>query len=316
MIGKLLAQEHSRQILILVLSLVFSVVVPFGLHQSGTTTSREGEFILGGTLFCAFLLIDVMWLTQKVASREHREQELWVLREDCDKELLNVSRCYVRVTRESYGPRDLFVSHFRREIHGLAEQIAEVAERRQLRVQAEHFLNVDNVLDAFQGDDDPIWRYTWGVDNAEPLFDELAWRRYFERTTTMLEAGQIKEARTILIVGDSQGAQSPRVQKLLDFFQTNKGFSCRLVDRADFTELYSGPYIDFGIYGNRLLFLTERYEPNITGLFTKDPAQIQHYCRVFDSMWSSTSVARNKPYRATARVTLEELYEFDEGVSS
>jgi hypothetical protein len=70
-------------------------------------------------------------------------------------------------------------------------------------------------------------------------------------------------------------------------------------------------YIDFGIYGDILLFLTEQYEPEIIGVFTKNRTQIQHYRHLFDSMWGS-AIARKNPSTAVERVTLEELYAFDE----
>lgn len=312
------ALREARQTVVLLVSLLISIL-------SGMLTNLGGRFaftppeqiILGGLVFCGLQLVEVAWLANKVAARERQEEELWLLRESIDGELLNVSRCFVRVAREAYGENDLFVAHFRREIHQLAESIGEVAERRQLRVQADHFLTVDNVLDAFQGDAERIWRYTWTVEGEHRLFDELAWKRYFEKTAAMVERGEIKEVRTLLVIEKQEALESPRMRRLLDFFHTNKGFRCCIANRNDVRLLCNDNSgmtncIEFGIYGDRLLFLTEQYEPQVRGVFTKDPGTIKHYCKLFDSMWSSASVASANPSTATARVTLAELYKFDE----
>ena len=312
-----MAPEQARQLVGWLLSLFVSVALPVGLAYGGITTSKADEIVIGIVTFAALLLLETSSQIHRIAAREKREEELWMLREACDTQLLNVSRCFVRLTREALGERDLFVAHFRKKIRELTEAISEVAERRQLRVRADHFLTVDNVLDAFIGDTERVWRYTWAIEGDAKLFDEFAWKRYFERTETMVESGNINEARTILVVDDVRAAQPPRVLKLLDFFHTNKGFAVRLMNREHFRTLCEDnsvppTYIDFGIYGERLLFLTEQYEPEITGVFTKDPTEIHHYKNLFDSMWGSPSVARRNPSLATAHVTLEQLYEFDE----
>lgn len=311
------SREVWRQIGILLALLVVSILITLLPDWGQFQFSKSDEVFFGLLLFNVGLLIDVVFLVNRIAIRGKQEEALWLLREPCDAELLNVSRCFTRIAREAYGTRDLFVAHFKREIHELAENISEVADRRQLRVQADHFLNVDNVLDAFHSQGERIWRYTWAVDGSQPLFDELAWKRYFERTATMVEGGAIKEARIILVVPNKGTATHPRVQKLLDFFHTNKNFNCCLVNRDHFQTLcvdngVPGSYIDFGIYGDRLLFLTEQYEPEIVGVFTKAPDQIQHYCSLFDSMWGSPSVARRNPSTATQQVQLADLYDFDE----
>jgi hypothetical protein len=292
---------------------IFVAILPVWTRFSFSTFHKIALAVL---LFIAQLLVKTFWEINKIAAREIREEELWTLVEECDKELLCMRSCFVQIARESYGPRDLFVTHFKKEIHQLAEKIKGVAERRELRVQADHFLNVDNVLDAFQGASELIWRYTWPIDDRHKLFDEHAWKRYFDTTVKMAEQGHIKEIRTVLVLDDPGLIQNPRVQKLLDFFHTNKGFECYTINRRDYRSICADNgvppiYIDFGIYGDILLFLTEQYEPEIVGLFTKDPTKIEHYCRLFDSMWGS-AIARRNPSSVVQPVSLEELYTFDE----
>ena len=307
--------EISRQVLVLILSLILSILIAFLPNWTKYNFTKADEITLGVLLFIVFLLLDIFVLSTKISAREAREQQLWTACEDCDAELHSIRNCFIQIVRESYGTKDLFVSHFKNELHQLSLKIREVAERRQLTVQADHFLNVENVLDAFQGDKERIWRYTWAIDGDYKLFDDLPWRRYFEKTAKMVEENDIKEARALLVLDDIQWLTSARVEKLLDFFHTNRGFQCSIVKREDFRSICAdselGKHIDFGIYGSRLLFLTEQYEPEIRGQFTKDSTRIQSAIKSFDSMWESASVARRNPSTASQRVTIEELFEFD-----
>jgi hypothetical protein len=295
------------------LSLVLVTLLP---PRIGVTLSTPEKIVIGGLFFCAPILIRIFWLASKVAARVEHEEKLWDLCEDCDTQLHNIRSCFVQIIRERYGPNDLFVTHFQKELDELAKKIKEVAERRQLRVRADHFLNVDNVLDAFQGARDRIWRYAWPIDGDHKLFDDLAWKRYFEKTTKMAKQREIKEIRTVLVLDDAKLFDSPRVQKLFDFFHTNEGFDCYTISAGDFRAICSDTglspnYIDFGIYGDILLFLTEQYEPDIVGVFSKDQATIKRYSHLFDSIWES-AIARKNPSRTLEHVTLEELYAFDE----
>lgn len=292
------------------------VIVTWLPSRVGITLSTPEKIVIGSLLFCAPILIRIFWLTSKLAGRDEHEERLWDLREECETQLLIIRNCFVQITRDRYGPTDLFVTHFQKEIHKLLEKIKEVAERQQLVVQADHFLNVDNVLDAFQGASERIFRYTWPIDGTHKLFDDHAWKRYFEKTTKMMQQREIKEIRTVIVLEDPKVISSSRLKKLFDFFNTNRDFNCYTINKADFRAICSDNgmpscYIDFGIYGDVLLFLTEQYEPEIIGLFTKDKTKIQHYCHLFDSMWGS-AIARKNPSTALEQVTLEDLYAFDE----
>src|SRR6266404_3562423 len=99
---------------------------------------------------------------------------------------------------------------------------------------ADHFLNVDNVLDAFQGASERIFCYTWPIDAEHRLFDEHAWKRYFEKTTKMAQQKEIKEIRTVLVLDEPKLVDSPRLKKLFDFFHTNQGFECYTINKEDF----------------------------------------------------------------------------------
>ena len=133
----------------------------------------------------------------------------------------------------------------------------------------------------------------------------------------MARQKQIKEIRTILIIENANTMDSSRFNKLLDFFHTNVGMECSIILKEDFHVILKGngvtcSFLDFGIYGNTLIYLGEQYEPEIIGTFSKDQVLIQNLKKLFDSMWESPIVSINNPSTAKNQVTLAELFKFDE----
>lgn len=309
--------DIKRQIIVLVVSLVTSIIFGFSPSWTGVQLTTSEQLIFTVVLFIAFLLLDITWLLSGIFIHHQKEEDLWLLREACDTELSDIRASFYHIARESYGNKDLFITYFIKKFQKLSNDIKEVAEKKELHVQADHFLYLENVLDAFHRDDERIWRYTWPISSDETLFEDLHWRRYFERTTDMALQRQIKEIRAILIIENPHMRELPRFKKLLDFFHTNSGMKCSIILKDKFNVILRGNgivcnFMDFGIYGNTLLYLGEKYEPEIIGTFSKDPVLIQNYKKLFDSIWESPNLSKINPSTAKTQVTLEELFKFDE----
>src|SRR6266436_10287137 len=125
----------------------------------------------------------------------------------------------------------------------------------------------------------------------------------------MVMHGKLNGIRAMFVFDDLTICNSPRVKKLLDFFQTHKGLECRIVRKDDFEAISTSNgiplnYIDFGIYGDRLLYRSEQYKPEIIGVFTKDPVLIRNYTGLFETIWDMPGIARNNPSRETSVVTI------------
>jgi len=310
--------DVKRQIGFSVVSLIASVLVSTLVPSwVGVTLPVPDKLALALLLFLVSHMLNVVHIVSKIASQQARERELWSIWEEGERDLSNIRACFSKLVSGSYGPRDLFVAHFRREFEELARLIHDAAQKNEVRVIAEHFLSVDNVLEAFREDDEPVMRYVWPIAAGDKLFDDHAWRSYFEATTKMARQKTIKWIRAILVVDSYELVKTPRLGALLSFFRGEKGLDCRLIREQDFKVLCSesrmpGAYLDFGIYGTRLLFRTEQYVPSIIGLFTKDPGLISQYTALFDRMWSSASITTANPSTPSAgTVSLEELLAAD-----
>jgi hypothetical protein len=283
----------------------------------GVTISVPDKIQLAVLLFATSQIVTLVHHVAKLVAQGSHEAAQWAQLEEGEQDLFNARACFTKLVRTAYGPRDIFVAHFRRKFAETARLIHAAAENGEIRVVAEHFLSVENVLEAFREDDEPVLRYVWQIASGDRLFEDHAWRSYFEATTLMIRRHEIKWIRAILVVDSVAITKTPRVEALLGFFRWEKGLCCRLINDRDFKALclesgVPGNYLDFGIYGTRLLFRTEQYTPSIVGVFSKQPATIRQYTEFFDRMWSSVSITQANPSKRS-KLSLEELLAADEG---
>jgi len=309
-------QESTKQIIFLGLSFAGSLLLGFVAVWTGIYQDPYEQILCTSSLFIVLLLLDILWITSHRLNKLSKESKLWSLRNEGDCELSNIRTSFTRIVRDSYGKKDLFIAHFMKEFRGLSSKIQNVTEKKELQVVADHFLNVENVLDAFSGDDERIWRYTWPLTVGEELFDDLPWKCYFEATAKMLNEKRIECIRSILILDDLTLIKDSRIGKLMDYFQSNQRMDCRIISSDVYQKICSdnelpAHYKDFGIYGSQLLYRSEEYEPT-KGTFSKDPNLIINYVDLFDVMWNSDSITRNNPSTSAEIVTLENLFKFDD----
>jgi len=308
--------QLKRQFVVLLISLLASVLAAALPPWASINFRTSDQVMLGVLLFLVFISLDVYFLASALVSRERHEAEVWAVRSPVEQLLSSSRASFEKLIRSSYGKHDLFVTHFMSQLRDMDRRLRDVAEKGELRVLADHFLSVDNVLDVFKGDGERIWRYTWFIDPGEKLFGDLAWRRYFEKTAELLNQKSITEIRCLLVFSDLALVDAPRIQALFRYFASHRGFGCCYMTRSDYAAISAdnqipANWLDFGVYGNGLLFLTEHYTPDIVGTFSKDSSQIEHYTRLFDSLWGSRAVARKNPAAAKPVLTIEELFAAD-----
>lgn len=302
------------KLLLPIIGMGISAAVVFLSEWMGSRLTLGEQLLLPLIVFVVLTQFEMLVLSIWSQAQQTHEFKLWKLRNEVDQKLANIRSCFDRIVQGSYSGRDLFIDHFDREIEDLTRKINEATEKQELRVQNHHFQSVDNVMNAFLGEKEPILRYLWVLAPGEQLFDQYAWNRYFELTAEMVSNGHIRAVQGLLMVDQLDALNDARIDKLLAFYLTNKGQDCRIILRHDFEmicEDWDIPlnYIDFGIYGTRLLFRTESYDPTV-GTFTKDSGLIRKYTKLFDTLWQS-GTTRPNPSTTTEVVTVEILMQFD-----
>ena len=216
-------------------------------------------------------------------------------------------------------PNHVFIDYCHRSLKDALAVATHAAQNGELTVRDHHFDTVDKVMAAFDGCEDRTFRCVWLLDDGE-LFDD-SWRHYM---ACLVELGgksrrtQRIQVRILFVVGelsDDAMLRRPAVATVLGFVATAKGFACRVVARECYeahrrdTGL-STECLDFGVYGDHLLFRTTQYEPTNEGAFSVDPTTIHKYRRMHDLAMEAPQ-ARDLPANLPQNVSLEAFLNCD-----
>jgi DNA-binding PadR family transcriptional regulator len=310
-------------VLSIVLSILLGVLLPpvLGLFTDSAgnkiTITVGEQIVISISLFVAISFFEFLYFYNQSLQHLRHEYRIWEIKEKGDKVLYDIRASFERVVNDARSADDLFVLHFDKEFKNLSKKISEVARKKELFVASNYFLNAENVLKAFKTENKGVWRYVWIIENVdEPLFKEPEWAQFIEKTAKMVENGKMEAIYSIIVLGKQELGESERVKKLLDFFKTNNCIDCRLISKDNYSTIcernsVNKGYDDFGLYDDQLLFV-ERYEGHqITGSFSKDPAQIEDYMQLFSSLWDATSITGENPSTQTTKITVNELIKFD-----
>jgi hypothetical protein len=308
----------KRTILTLLITIIITVFTSLISNWVGHEFTVAEDIICGLSFFIAIENIGNSSIISDMYHIRHKDHELWKVNSEGDKIISNIRTDFHTIVHDSYGNKDLFVSHFNREINKLARELKDVAEKKELNVSANHFLSAENVLDAFFDDQNKSWSYTWPIESGdEKLFDILNWKQYFEETIKMVSNGGIKQIKTILILKDISLITNPRIKHLLHFFKNTENILCRIVTFKTYNEICASDHFDpnlkdWGLYSKRFLYKNEQYLPEIRGLFTKDLLEIERYDKLFNTMWDLSAVSIENPSQETIILSLSELFRYDE----
>jgi hypothetical protein len=200
------------------------------------------------------------------------------------------------------------------QLETLAATFVSASSKGKLPVTGHEFESAQLLVSAF-GPSNRVFRYTWKVETGARLFDDAAWRRHFELTSTMATSGDL-EIRAMIIGEDRQVFEAANVQKLLEFFASQEKLSARTVLSADWDacmvdHAIPSSCLEIGIYGDNLLYQANTYSPVSAGSWSKDEIDIRRFTQFFDVVWNSPSVAVNNPASPSQKVSLSRLMAAD-----
>lgn len=304
----------------LLLSIMIGTILPSVVVflSNGKLTITLGEQILIGICsFIAISFVEFLYFYNQSLQHIKQEHKFWEIKNAGDKELYNIRTNFHKVVQDAKTENDIFVLHFEKEFKRLQRKISEVAEKKELFVAADYFLNADNVLKIFPSYDESVWRYVWKIENVEhALFKEHSWRQFFEKTAKMVQQKKMKEIKAIIVLNKLEYLESERIKKLLDFFQTNENINCRLISLESYQSVCKINSIeislsDFGLYGHQLLFIEKYHDGEVSGFFSKDASQIHDYSKLFECFWEATTITDDNPSRESTIIDVDSLIRFD-----
>ena len=291
-------------------------LVLLGANRLSVKLTLAEQVVSTLALFVGGIAIEILVILTNLSAQRDSTLRLWEIHERGEQRLGNLRALYARLVQKKYSDSDLFIDYFLRTFEELEHAIRDSVEKDELPVRSHHFESADSVLSAFSGESHPIHRYTWNLERGERLFPDGASTRYFELVEQMVRNKQIREVHALLVAESIDVLVDTRVAKLLDFYRTNRCFACRIVLSDTYEKLRAdseipNDYVDFGIYGTRLMFLTKTYEPETIGLFVKDVRRVARYSDFFTRLWNSHA-SRKNPSAARTKVSFTDLVAFDQ----
>lgn len=300
----------KAQLGILGLNFVLSFLTGFAPGWTRDDFTLPDQIGLSVGLFAVGVLLDVVYLLSRGADKQVEEYNIWTLRSRADNLLNNIRAHFAEIAREAQGTNDLFVSHYQEKVEELHRAIKESAEKGELRVTTNFWMNADVVFNILDGEKKPTLRYTWPIEKGEALFNDMAWNKSFQVTGDLADEGKL-EVQALLIVATWSVLQEPNVAALLDYYKNGKGQECRIILEKNYDQVCEGNeipknYLDFGIYGKHMLFRSEVYRPVYVGSYTKDASVIAKYTKFFDHIWRAAGTKKN-PSKESRSMSAEDL---------
>ncbi|MCX6154097.1 MAG: hypothetical protein NT007_08055 [Candidatus Kapabacteria bacterium] len=306
-------EETKFKLIITVTSFFTSIILSSTLGLIQNSVQWSERILVAGILFIVFNLCHLLYLTQRSLSFKVNQYNLCEVLSDYDKILNNIRTYFLEILDNEIGDKDLFVTHFHNEFIDLQKKTHNVARMQELSLDANHFLNTDNVLNAFSGAVEKDWLFTWPIDNDYELFYPHHWMQYFESAVKLVPDG-ISEIKAILVLNEEELVDLNGLKHLFHFFKTfHSNIQCKYIVRSVFKDVCTADnfvlnYEDCGLYGNKLLYVNEYYSPEtIKGKFIKNKSEIDKFRTIFNRFWNS-ELTKSNPSQETNKILLKDLF--------
>lgn len=310
-------------IVTIMLSVIVTIISAIKLNSANSSdanttisldTINVGIALLLGC--CTFIITELMTLVYYSISytKQQIEDEKFMDNISEYSHLLHdINRFYYLINKDSHGDNDLFVTYAKREIDKLHSILSKAANQKEFSISSDYIINAGGVFDAFSQAPDKTLKMTFPImvaDNA--LFTSQADIHFFEVLKNKVASNIVTKVKVIVILEDKELESREDVKKLFDFFSAEKNYECKIAIKSDFetvcdTNGVSSQFIDFGIYGPKMLFITEQYTPSHKGTYFKDETKVRHYHRLFDEVWGYDSITYSNPSKNTSPITLSSL---------
>ena len=294
-----------------------SIVATAVTYRLGWTQTLEQNIVVVVTVWVIGMIFQIASSLHSLHDDQLRKKQVLQVIDDVDRSLLELqSRFREIATRQLSGrPNRVFIDYCRRSLESSLKVARHAAQRGELEVQDHHFVTMETVLAAFEGCQDRTFRCVWLIERGESLFDNH-WREYMKALLELSRArrGRRVRVRILFVLEDQEQLERQSVRKALGFVASERGVEYELILRTDYiSRLEDGrldqQYVDFGVYGDHLLFRTKSYEPNI-GIFSDDRTIIGAYLQMHDTAMGSARRLEG-PGDLPRNISLDEFLDCD-----
>jgi len=279
------------------LSFMIAVIVGMLTSIEAFGISVAESIIIGVLAFIGTEIVALKYFSANVYYKQKDNEEVWEKYDEIKIRFQEMAKKYANIYGESHGINDLFMSYINCEVDKIETMFEDVARNQRMKISSDYVLNVENVFDSFNvSKGEKILKITWPIDKDNKIFADQADARFFEVTLEMLRKKRIDKVFTLIIVENKCLLSQGNVKKLLGFFKEHDKIITRYITDKSFSSLCksNSMYIgnmDIGIYGPRMLYITEQTEPEHVGYYYKDVKMVRKFTKLFDEMWESESIS-------------------------
>ena len=325
-----LSQSKGFRLFVLIASVLLSVIVTLisaFKFNSASTAQSVGQTIsldfdainIGISLLlgcCTFIIIELIMLVVNAIDFNDQQNEYDEFMENITEYstmLHDINNFFYEVSKDSHGNNDLFVTYAKKEIEKLNITLRVAAKQKEFGISSDYILNASGVFDAFSVSANKTLRMTFPIMDADnAIFISPADSHFFEVLQKQVSDGNLNQVQVIVICETSATIEKDFVKKLLDFFAAEEKYVCKLCMAETLisvceTNGVQSQHLDFGIYGDRMLFVAEQYTPIHKGTYYKDENKIRLYTRLFDEIWKSDILAKPNSSHCKELVKISDL---------
>jgi len=275
------------------------------------TPAEEVFFAL--VCFIVLTVFEISLVIRGVTRKIRSDFDLWESRDEVDAKMYEIRRMFHKVTENSFGPSDLFVSFFSRKIDQLDDLLVDATTKQEVRIDETMFQVTSELLySAFDGRSGDIFRALHYCADNDFFFD-IHSRRYFRQAYDLLQARKIKQIKRLIVYSAECELQDDKTKLLVAFHSSNKHYDCRLLSVENFNRIlddFGLHYLmrDFGIYGESYLYKAYvNRRDKIIGSYSKNPNEIRRCIECFEACWISPSAIIPKALTGGQKVLIDEL---------
>ena len=204
------------------------------------------------------------------------------------------------VFEDRHGDKDLFVVTCSRSIESLHYLLKRAAVEKTIEITTDYLINATGVFEALNVASQRTIELTFPINEINgKILPTVEDEKFFETVYKMVVDDQVNRVRILLILGDSNLLNNEKLKILCRFYESNKAYECKYILKPDFIEacdhnMIQSSYLDFGIYGPKMLFRVEQYDP-YKGIYSKDEEQVNRYLSLYNEVWNFESVTHTFP---------------------
>lgn len=277
----------------LIINLIASIVIPILITFGPVEVSKTNAVIIGFLIFLVLTCAQVLYFVQELIKRRKKKEEVWQAKKKFQRVLKLIADDFSIVVRDRRSDYDrLFEDLIMEEIIRLQDDVSDAASKKEVSVKGHHFKSHKNLEEIFKDSKVNIYSEVYLIEPSSQEFDYI-YANFFKMVAKLVEKEEIK-VRTLFVLKDKKGLDDIDIQNLVRFYHHTKDFDKKIIGVQHFDNLkkeykVDGDWIDFGIYGDQVIFNTYNYSDNFSGIFSKDGNYIQQFTDFFDKAWEDSS---------------------------